>query len=102
NVKMVSEPCTVDEDGVSIDIIPWLCKENKKEIEDFISKSKSDVLLGHLELAGFDMMRGVKSDHGDDAKMFSRYMSVISGHYHTRSIQGNIHYLGIPYELTWA
>ena len=27
---------------------------------------------------------------------------VLSGHYHTKSSRDNIHYLGVPYEITWA
>lgn len=100
HLKLIEQATTLEDE--SLDIIPWICKENKKEIEQFIKNSKSKYLLGHLELAGFDMMRGMKSEHGDDPADFSRYESVISGHYHTRSNSGNIQYLGIPYEITWA
>jgi len=34
--------------------------------------------------------------------LFARYEMVLSGHYHTRSCQNNIHYLGTQMELTWS
>jgi hypothetical protein len=37
-----------------------------------------------------------------DKKMFDRYEAVYSGHYHTKSTQDNITYLGTQYELTWS
>jgi DNA repair exonuclease SbcCD nuclease subunit len=56
-----------------------------------------------LELAGFEMMKGAPAvSHGMSADLFSRYEMVLSGHYHTKSSRGNIHYLGVPYEITWA
>ena len=47
------------------------------------------------------MMRGIKSDHGLAADIFSRFDMVFSGHYHTKSSQNNIHYLGSQLEFYW-
>jgi hypothetical protein len=58
--------------------------------------------MGHLELSGFEMMRGMKCEDGMDMKLFSKFDSVFTGHFHHKSSNKNIHYLGNPYELTWV
>lgn len=98
----VTSPTTIDIGGKKCDFIPWICDANEKEILEFIDKSDSKYLFGHLELAGFPMLRGVMSDHGHDKDMFSKYDQVFSGHYHTHSEKGNVMFAGTPYELTWA
>ena len=40
-------------------------------------------------------------DQGTDYKLFKNFDKVFSGHYHTRSTQDNISYLGNPYEIYW-
>ena len=47
------------------------------------------------------MYRGTESHGGISHSTFNRYDCVFSGHYHHRSTNGNITYLGTPYELTW-
>jgi DNA repair exonuclease SbcCD nuclease subunit len=37
-----------------------------------------------------------------DKSLFNRYDTVFTGHYHHKSDDGRIHYLGNPYELTWS
>jgi hypothetical protein len=37
-----------------------------------------------------------------NADIFSRFEMVLSGHFHTKSHQGNVHYLGSQMEFTWA
>lgn len=98
----VTKPETIEIGGKKCDFIPWICDSNEKEIFDFMKKSDSDYLFGHLELSGFPMMRGVLSDHGYDKNVFSDYKQVFSGHYHTQSERGNVMFMGTPYELTWA
>jgi len=57
--------------------------------------------MGHLEVAGFAMYRGVESHDGLSKELFSKFDMVFSGHYHHKSDDGHIFYLGNPYELTW-
>lgn len=101
NIAIYDQPTTVDVNGTSIDIIPWICKDNEKEITEFIRDSKSDLCFGHFEIAGFAMYRGMEAHEGLSAQMFEKYELVCSGHYHTRSKQLNITYVGTPYEMSW-
>ena len=101
-VKVFNEPYTVYIDNTSIDMIPWICKDNQEDIKKFISESKSDLCFGHLELNGFPMYKGVVAETGkSDGNIFSKYELVCTGHYHTKSCNGNITYVGTPYEMTW-
>lgn len=103
NVKVHTRPTQIFcNDGTTIDIIPWICKENEDEVFDFIKKSKSDICMGHFEIAGFSMYRGMEAHEGLDGNIFSKYELVLSGHYHTRSKKENIIYTGVPYEMTWS
>ena len=56
---------------------------------------------GHLELNGFRAHRGHIMEDGMDCKLFDKFELVFSGHYHTRSDNGKIFYLGNPYEMYW-
>lgn len=89
-------------DGTSILFIPWICDENRKRILDKIDDSKSQIAMGHLEIQGFEMYRGSSVSHGDDRSVFSRFDMVFSGHYHHRSTDGSIFYLGSHGEFTWS
>ena len=40
-------------------------------------------------------------DHGFEMEYFKKFEKVFSGHFHTRSSVGDIHYLGNPYEMFW-
>ena len=101
-INLIDKPNPVAfPDGTTIDMIPWICKENQKEVFDFIDESKSDLCFGHFEIAGFPMYKGMVGHHGLSHEMFAKYERVLSGHYHTRSKQENIEYIGTPYEMTW-
>jgi DNA repair exonuclease SbcCD nuclease subunit len=101
NVSIHASPITINTNNTSIDIIPWICPENEKEVVEFINASKSDICMGHFEIAGFAMYRGMECHDGLSRDMFDKYEQVWSGHYHTRSKQDNITYVGTPYEMTW-
>lgn len=101
NIIVIDKPTRMHEDNASIDLIPWICKENESDVFSFIDNSKSDLCLGHFEIAGFPMYRGMVAEEGLSHDMFAKYERVLSGHYHTRSKQENIEYIGTPYEMTW-
>lgn len=102
NVKVYQNFATINVDGLDIDIVPWICDENEKEIFDKIKTSRSEVCFGHFEISGFEMDRGNVCEVGIDKKELKRYDVVLSGHFHHKSSDGNITYVGTPYEMTWA
>ena len=101
NVNIFMKPMTVEYDGFPINFVPWINSENYAESMDFIKKN-SGMLCAHLELSDFEMMRGIKQQHGMSPTHFKHYDMVLSGHYHAKSAQGNINYLGCQIEFTWA
>lgn len=86
----------------TIDIVPWICDENEQEIMKQISESKSQICFGHFEIRGFEMDRGNICHDGIERKYLERYDVVLSGHFHHKSTEGNITYVGTPGEMTWA
>jgi predicted phosphodiesterase len=103
NIKTYSSPQTIKVGGLDIMMLPWICSENYDETLKQIKKSKAKVAMGHLELQGFRVNRNlVMEDHGTDPKIFDKFERVFSGHYHTRSNNGKIFYLGNPYEMFWT
>jgi DNA repair exonuclease SbcCD nuclease subunit len=102
NINYYDEFDTVEFDGIAVDVVPWICDDNEKEIFDKIKNSKSQICFGHFEISGFEMDRGNVCDVGLDKKNLSKYDVVLTGHFHHKSTDGNITYVGTPYEMTWA
>lgn len=101
NINTISSPCVIDVGGTNILMMPWICAENQSESLNMLKTAKADICMGHFEIAGFAMYRGMKSEEGLDRDLFRRFDFTFSGHYHHKSSNGDIHYLGNPYELTW-
>ena len=101
NVHSVSECETVYVGGIPVCFIPWINQENQEETFEHIKNTNAKIAFGHLELNGFYCYRGYTQDHGMDPNLFNKFEKVFSGHYHTRSDNGKIYYLGNPYELYW-
>jgi DNA repair exonuclease SbcCD nuclease subunit len=95
-------PREFDFDGTTILMLPWICDENRDVCLHKIKTTPAQIVMGHLELAGFEMYRGSIVSHGDDRNLFDRFDMVLSGHYHHRSSDGTIHYLGSHAEFTWS
>lgn len=101
-MQVVTHPTEVTLDGCNIVLMPWMCQDNMDKSIQLISNTKAQILMGHLELSGFEMYKGNVIDHGMDTSIFEKFDVVCSGHYHHKSSKGNIHYLGCPYEITWS
>ena len=101
NVKTYSSPTEVSVGNLPILFIPWINEQNEKETNQSIKKSKCPVAMGHLELNGFVATPGHVMEHGHDAKAYNKFDKVFSGHYHSRSDNGTVFYLGNPYEMFW-
>ena len=101
-VNIIMEPTVMEYGSLKIAMLPWICQDNYDKSMDFISNCKADWLAAHLELTGFEMMRGVKNTHGMSAELFKRFELVLTGHFHVGSRQDNIWYLGSQMEFFWS
>ena len=100
-VHIVHEPTVMDYDGLKMALVPWICAENEERTIKFIKNCKADIVGGHFDIIGYEMMKGIKCEHGLDRSLFERFEAVYSGHFHTKSSQDNIHYLGSQLEFFW-
>jgi len=101
NIIVHDSPTTVNFDGLDILLLPWICDENRDGSFREIQTSPARVCMGHLELNGFEAHPGHVMNNGMDRSVFSKFEKVFSGHYHMKSSDGNINYLGNPYQLYW-
>ena len=101
NIITYSKPTEINIGGLDILLLPWINSENFEESKEFIDNSKSKIAMGHLEINGFKATRGHMMEDGMDVSIFSKFEKVYSGHFHTRSTDGKIYYLGNPYEMYW-
>ena len=96
------KPATVNFDGLDILLLPWICPETEEESIYEIDNSHAEVAMGHLEIKGFEMHKGHFQEVGLEMDQFKRFDKVLSGHYHRKSDNGTIYYLGTQYEITWS
>jgi DNA repair exonuclease SbcCD nuclease subunit len=102
NVVPIIDPIEYNIGGKEIVFIPWICKSNEVETFDLINSTKAKLLFGHLELSGFTLFPGHTNSNGMAKEKFKQFDRVFSGHYHTRSNDGKVFYLGNPYQMFWS
>lgn len=102
NVHVIENPTTLEFDGLKFDLIPWMAKSNEDACREYIKDSDSEYCLGHFEITGYQVLKGVVYDRGLNGDTFKSYKKVFSGHFHIRQERGNILYVGTPYWLTWS
>ena len=101
NIKTYSKVTETKIGGLNILFIPWINSENYETTTKLIQKTSCKCAMGHLELNGFRAHRGHIMEDGMGIELFEKFERVYSGHYHTRSNDGKIFYLGNPYEMFW-
>ena len=101
NIIPISSPDEYDINGYKAFMIPWICDANIDETKKKIKKTKTNVAFGHLEITGFQLYPGCIQQGGISKDLFKKFEFVFSGHYHTRSNDGQVYYLGNPYQMYW-
>ena len=101
NIKLYSKATEIKIGKRKILMLPWINCENYDSSLEILKKTTSKVVMGHLEVNGFRATRGHMMETGMDVNIFDKFEKVYSGHFHTRSNDGKIFYLGNPYEMFW-
>lgn len=102
NFFVYDECQEIEIDGTSIFLIPWINNENYTDTVNKMKSTKAQIAMGHLEINGFEMYAGHVASSGYDKNLFSRFDLVFSGHFHKKSDDGQIYYLGSTYPITWG
>lgn len=102
NIQVFVDPVLMDYDGLKVQLMPWINSSNYDLSMQALKETPAQVVMGHFEIAGFEMDRGNIAHEGLDKKIFNRFDCVLSGHFHHKSTDGTITYLGNQYEITWA
>lgn len=100
-VNLVMKPTVMNYEGTDIALVPWINPENEEDTLEFLANCKADIVGAHLELKGFEMSKGMPCQEGMDKKHFNRFEMVLTGHFHAKSTQENIYYLGSQMEFFW-
>ena len=100
-ITIIHKPTVMEYGSLKMGVVPWIDESNEKESMDFLANAKCDWIGGHFDIQGYEMMKGIKCEHGLDRSVFKRFETVMSGHFHTKSTQDNIHYLGSQMEFFW-
>lgn len=100
--NIIETPTEITIDNLNIVMMPWICAATEQDSFDLIKNTTAQVLMGHLEIQGFEMYRGVLNEHGLSTNIFDKFDLVFSGHFHHKSSYGNINYLGSHGEFTWS
>lgn len=86
NIQVIDGPCTIylTDDGdkfkYPICMMPWICPENYEASMETMKETPADICMGHFEIAGFAMNRGMPSHEGLSRDLFNRFDLVFSGH----------------------
>ena len=102
NTKVYTRAAEVNFGGLDILLLPWICDDNQEETMQCIDVSTSQICMGHLEVKGFEMHNGIINDHGLEKDQLKRFEKVLSGHFHKKSDDKHVYYLGTQYEMTWS
>ena len=102
NIHIYPEAQEIDFDGFPILMMPWINPQNEMYSFGMMDETKADTMMSHLEVVGFEMHGGHFSESGFDKSQFKKFDTIFSGHYHKKSDDGQIYYLGTPYQMTWS
>jgi len=102
NIHINEKPVVVEYDGLCVGLVPWINEENKDDSLSFLSSCKCPIVAGHFEFNGYEVLRGVKFSGGMSDSCVKRFEKVLSGHFHSKSHNNNVFYLGTQYQITFS
>ena len=102
NIHIYPEAQEINFDGFPILMMPWINPQNEIYSFGMMDETKADTMVSHLAVVGFEMHGGHFSESGFDKSQFKKFDTIFSGHYHKKSDDGQIYYLGTPYQMTWS
>lgn len=89
-------------DGLPVLFLPWISPDIRNMSMTAVAQSKALVCMGHLEIQGFQMEKGTINHNGDSRTTFDKFDQTFSGHFHHKSTDGSIFYLGSHAQFTWG
>lgn len=101
NITILESPVRLPFGSKEYLFVPWICAGNEEQILQEL-ETPADLCFGHFEIDGFDMFLGTKNHGGLNRTLLSKFEMVLTGHFHHRSTDDNIYYLGSPYGFTWS
>lgn len=99
-VTVIEEITTKWIDEVNFGFVPWITAP--KQLTQFPSPQKIDILAGHFEINGALMQGTMHSKVGLEYSLFKNYKTVLSGHFHATSLRDNVRYIGTQYQMNWS
>lgn len=102
NINVYIEPEFKTYDKLDVQLMPWINSGNYDHSLEVLKNTTAQVVFGHFEISGFEMDRGNVCHEGMNREVFDRFDMVLSGHFHHKSTDGTIYYLGNQYQITWA
>lgn len=96
------DPTELTLGGTKFLLLPWINRSNEEASRKLITTTDAPIVLGHLELTGYEVLRGTQFTNGMDPAPLERFQAVYSGHFHCKHTKGNVHYLGTPYQITFG
>lgn len=98
NLKVIRTPTILNK----LLLVPWLCtKEDEENMFNTVNSFNPKGVIGHFEISNFYVSKTYKAEHGINSSCF-KDIKVFSGHYHLKQEEGNIFYIGTPYQTSWT
>ena len=85
NIAVINEPQEIGIDNHKICMVPWICQDNVIDALTLMESTDATICMGHFEISGFAMYKGIECHEGLDRNLFDRFEQTFSGHYHHRS-----------------
>jgi len=100
-ITVFEKPTQLKINEKKILFIPWIVKDEIDDVTKLLVENDFDICFGHLEINGFEQVKGIVEKEGLKQELFANCKKVYSGHFHLRCNIDHINYVGTPYEINW-